>query len=129
MKSAGIPGYFTNHSLRATAATRLYDAQVDEATIMDRTGHRSTSGVRTYKRESDKLNELSSNVLNQGKRVKVDTSFDTQKKKESVSSLGTASENAELIEEASKKAMVSGASGMNFGGNGCNFTINFTIGK
>ena len=81
MKSAGIPGYFTNHSLRATAATRLYDAQVDEATIMDRTGHRSTSGVRTYKRESDKLNELSSNVLNQGKRVKVDTSFDTQKKK------------------------------------------------
>ena len=34
MKSASIPGYFTNHSLRVTAATRLYDAQVDEATII-----------------------------------------------------------------------------------------------
>ena len=47
-----------------------------------------------------------------------------QKKEESVFSLGTASESAELV--ASKKAMVSGAPGMNFGGN---FTINFTIGQ
>ena len=45
MKSAGIQSYFTNHSLGATAATRLYD--VDEATIMDHTGHRSINGVRT----------------------------------------------------------------------------------
>ena len=64
MKSASIPGYFTNHSLRATATTRLYDAQVDEATIMERTGHRSVKGVRAYKRSIDKLRELSSSVLN-----------------------------------------------------------------
>ena len=37
MRDAGIPGYFTNHSLRVTAATRLYDARVDESTIMQRT--------------------------------------------------------------------------------------------
>ena len=49
MKTADIPGYFTNHSLRATATTRLYDAQVDEATVMERTGHRSTDGVRACK--------------------------------------------------------------------------------
>ena len=71
--------------------------------------------------------------MNQGKRVKVDTSCDTQKKEESVGSLGTASENTEPVivskEEASKKAMVSGASGMNFGGNGCNFTIKITFGQ
>ncbi len=48
MKSAGIPGYFTNHSLPATATTRLYLNQVDEATIKERTGHRSTDGVRAY---------------------------------------------------------------------------------
>ena len=35
MKTAGIPGYFTNHSLRATTTTCLYDTQVDEATIME----------------------------------------------------------------------------------------------
>jgi len=72
MRSASIPGYFTNHSLRVTAATRLYDAEVDEATMMDRTGHRSVEGIRTYKRASEKLRQLSSNVLNQNsKRVKV----------------------------------------------------------
>ena len=64
MKSASIPGYFTNHSLRVTAATQLYDPQVDEATIMERTGHRSVEGIRIYKRTSDKLKELPSNILN-----------------------------------------------------------------
>ena len=28
MRSASIPGYFTNHSLHVTAATRLYDVEV-----------------------------------------------------------------------------------------------------
>ena len=75
-KSAGVPGYFTNHSLRVTAATWLYDAQVDEATIMERTSHRSTDGVRAYKRASEKLKELSSNVPNQcEKKPKVEDSL------------------------------------------------------
>ena len=64
MKSASISGYFTNHSLHVTTATRLYDSQVDEGTIMERTGHRSVEGIRTYKRTSDKLKVLSSNILN-----------------------------------------------------------------
>ena len=29
-KEAGIPGYFTNHSMRTTAAMRLFDAEIDE---------------------------------------------------------------------------------------------------
>ena len=77
MKNACIPGYFINHSLRATATTRLYDGQVDEASIMERTGHRSVEGVREYKRSSDKLKQLSSNVLNRGgcKKAKVESSI------------------------------------------------------
>ena len=63
MKSAGIKGYFTDHSLRVTAATRLYDAQLDDATIMSRTGHRSVDGVRAYKRTNTKLKQLSSSIL------------------------------------------------------------------
>ena len=39
----------------------LHDAQVDEATIMEQTSHRSTDGVRAYKRASEKLKELSAN--------------------------------------------------------------------
>ena len=41
-KSAGIPGYKTNHSLRVTAATRLYDSGIDEQLVMETTGHCST---------------------------------------------------------------------------------------
>ena len=33
-QKAGIEGYFTNHSLRATAATDLFESKVDEQLIM-----------------------------------------------------------------------------------------------
>jgi integrase len=52
-ESAGIEGAKRNHSLRATCATRLYQAGVDEQLIMERTGHRSVDGVRQYKRTSN----------------------------------------------------------------------------
>ena len=48
-KAAGIQGFKTNHSLRATAATRLYQAGIDEQIIMETTGHKSTDAVRSYK--------------------------------------------------------------------------------
>ncbi|XP_046367712.2 transcriptional regulator QRICH1-like [Haliotis rufescens] len=40
---AGFTGFFTNHSLRATVATRLYEQGFDEQLISERTGHRSTA--------------------------------------------------------------------------------------
>ena len=43
--SAGISGFRTDHSLRATSATRLYAAGVEGQLIMERTGHRSVEGV------------------------------------------------------------------------------------
>ena len=48
-REAGFVGYYTNHSLRATAASRLYAKGVDEQLIMERTGHSSMNGVRSYK--------------------------------------------------------------------------------
>ena len=42
-KVAGIEGHFTNHSLRATSATWLFEAQIDEQLIMQRTGRSSTA--------------------------------------------------------------------------------------
>jgi len=41
-------GFFSNHSLRATAATRLFDKDIDEQLIMLKTGHKSTA-ARAYK--------------------------------------------------------------------------------
>ena len=46
----------------------LFDAEVDEQLIMTRTGHSSTDGVCAYKRTSDKLRQLTSDVLNSGKQ-------------------------------------------------------------
>ena len=65
-QKAGIPGYRTNHSLRATTATRLYQAGVDEHFVMERTGHRSLEGVRSYKRTSMAQQENLSDILNSG---------------------------------------------------------------
>ena len=48
-EKAGLPGRYTNHSLRATAATRLYHNNFDEQVIQEITGHRSLA-VRSYKR-------------------------------------------------------------------------------
>ena len=44
--SAGVQGYFTSHSLRASTATRLFEAGVDEQLIMLRTGHNTISGLK-----------------------------------------------------------------------------------
>ena len=63
-KEAGVQGYKTNHSLRATITSRMYHAGVEEQMIMERTGHRSTEGVRSYKRTSDKQRQALSDLLN-----------------------------------------------------------------
>lgn len=60
---AGIQGFRTNHSLRATAATRLYHGNTDEQLIMTVTGHKSSDGVRSYKRTSDDQFKSVSSVL------------------------------------------------------------------
>ncbi len=59
-----MTGYKTNHSLRATAASRLYHSGLDEQLIMERTGHRSIEGIRSYKRTSNQQQVTVSNVLN-----------------------------------------------------------------
>ena len=62
-KAAGIEGHYTNHSLRATSATQLFEAQIDEQLIMQRTWHSSTA-VRVYKHVGEKLKLVTSDALN-----------------------------------------------------------------
>ena len=67
-KACNIQGYKTNHSLRATAATRLYSSGIDEQLVMERTGHRSLEGVRSYKRTSAEQQETVSDILSNAKK-------------------------------------------------------------
>ncbi len=62
-KTSGIEGFKTNHSLRATAATRLYELGVDEQMVMERTSHRSLEGVRSYKRTTSQQQQVLSDIL------------------------------------------------------------------
>ena len=54
-RKAGITGHKTNHSLRVTTATKLYEKGVPEQLIMERTGHRSVEG-KFYKQYFYMLN-------------------------------------------------------------------------
>ena len=45
---AELSTQYTNHSLRATSATRMFTAGVPEKIIAEHTGHRSTKGLRQY---------------------------------------------------------------------------------
>ena len=63
----GIQGFKINHSLRATATTRLYQSGEDEQLVMERTGHLSLEGLRSYMRTSNTQQEALSNILNQSK--------------------------------------------------------------
>ena len=74
---SGIEGNFTNHSLRATSASRMYQCNVPEQVIKEVTGHRSDC-VRVYKCTSDQLREQASktlvgeNIESDVKRPKID---------------------------------------------------------
>ena len=59
---AGFSGFFSNHSLRSTAATRLYHCNIDEQLIQEITGHRSLA-VRSYKRTSQAQRKMASNCV------------------------------------------------------------------
>lgn len=51
-KDAEIKGYHTNHSLRATTATRGLDKGIPDKFVMERTGHRDIKSLQSYQRPS-----------------------------------------------------------------------------
>jgi hypothetical protein len=68
-----IQGHKTNHSLRATGATELYEAEVPEKIIQERTGHRSLECLRMYERTSEKQQQAVSNILSSSSQSTYET--------------------------------------------------------
>ena len=52
-QEAGIVGKYTNHSLRTSGATTMFQAGVSEKLIQQQTGHRSIEGLRRYEHTSE----------------------------------------------------------------------------
>ena len=116
-KDAGITGHKTNHSLRATTATRLFHAGVDEQLIMERTGHRSMDGVRCYKRTSQEQHEVLSDIVN----LAIPGPAKKQKTQTAYSSEGTAcSQNTQQMGLAPAQISLQSCS---------NITFNITYGR
>ena len=68
-QEAEIEGKFTNHSLRATGATALFDANVPEAIIQKRSGHSSTKALRMYERMTPQHDLAVSKILQSDKKL------------------------------------------------------------
>ena len=57
MAEAGVKGFLTNHSLRATTVSRLSREGEDDKLIRGVTGHRSEA-LQSYNRETDEFPKL-----------------------------------------------------------------------
>jgi len=90
-KKAGFVGFFSNHSLRATAATRLFNANVEEQLVKLKTGHTSDA-VQSYKRVSDvKLREMSDIVACKSGKLSTFGKNEAQESTATVADLSTVS--------------------------------------
>ena len=64
-KKAGIGIRYTNHSLRATAITRMFSGEIDEKIIAEASGHRSLKALRAYEHTSQQKLQNASRVINE----------------------------------------------------------------
>ena len=62
LSSAEIDGYFTNHSLRRTSSTRMFQAGIDRKIVKEVTGHRSDA-IDKYQITSDVQRKQVSDVI------------------------------------------------------------------
>ncbi len=58
----GLSGKFTNHSLHATSAMRMFSGGIPEKVIKEITGHRSDA-VRLYERTGEAVKHKASSIL------------------------------------------------------------------
>ena len=61
-KTAKLPGFYSNHSLRSTACTKMYQSDISEQVIQEISGHRSVA-VRSYKRTSQSQRKEASKII------------------------------------------------------------------
>ena len=58
----------SNHSLKATSATQMFEMGVPEKIIMERTGHKTLDALQTCERKNDKRHKILSHILSNNAR-------------------------------------------------------------
>ena len=94
LKHSNLDGYFTNHSLRRTGATRLFNAGVDRKLVKE---YHTSDAVDQYQITSDDQREQISNIIG-GRQVSVQAPVSVELVQEK-----KPSENSVEIEVKNKK--------------------------
>ena len=63
-EKADIGVHYTNHSLRATAITCMFNCGVPKKVIAENSVHRSAKALRVYERTSEELQQAVTKVIN-----------------------------------------------------------------
>jgi len=63
---AGIEEKFTNHSLRVSGATALFQSEVPEKVIQEFISHRSVKAVCQYEKVGSQKKQATCNILSSG---------------------------------------------------------------
>ena len=66
---SGIQVSYTNHSLRATAITRMFNGEVDEKVIAETSGHKSLKALRSYEHTCQQKLQNVSRVINETRKT------------------------------------------------------------
>ena len=64
---SGVQVHYTNHSLRATSVTRMYNRGVPENLIGEKSGHRSIKALRAYEKTSEDQQKIAGQSIQMGK--------------------------------------------------------------
>lgn len=78
-KNAEIEGQFTNHSLRATTATRALKKGIPDKFVMERTGHRDIRSLQKYQRPETSTRIEFSNAFDSGESLSLSESLGSVK--------------------------------------------------
>lgn len=88
----------TNHSLCVTAATSVFEKQVSEKRVKERTGHRSLTALRMYGCTSSAQRKAVSNILGASKWIfEEEMHGEPSAKKARVSTTGKENEDIHMI--------------------------------
>jgi hypothetical protein len=62
-KEAGLSVHYTNHSLRVTAITRMYEGGIPENLISEKSGHKSIKALRSYETTSVQQEKVAGSMI------------------------------------------------------------------
>ena len=95
---AGLSNRYTNHGLRATACTRMFNAGVPQKVIAEFSGHKSAKALQKYEHTSPSLLRAAGLAIKDEKTVKLDP----EKMEENCDNKENIFDNVKKVEDVKK---------------------------